>query len=444
MSPPGRGWRYPEALAPGNYERLVMDNPRLANLGNTQCENCHGPGSAHTDDDGSIAVSLRPEACVQCHDFLQQDQYAQWTRSAHADTTLPQLFPQGIDNPLCAGCHTTRGFVNRTDGVEAPLGEREQLSCQACHDPHAAPGANHYQVRVFGSARLPDGTNILNAGSSALCIGCHNVGETPEWVDQEHDPWIPPPQSSAPEMLTGVAGYTFGQNLDDSPHANLIWWGDSCVGCHMASSTDAGSSDFLSATMNEPIGEHTFQVRHENGTPDDPSDDFENVAACESCHGAVPRINGPADADYDGDGIAEGVQDEVQGLLDRLGERMIAAGLAWSDVAPYWGPAEGAELRAAVYNWSVVNNDGSRGIHNTARSVELLQLTYHELTGEQVPGAVLRRDNPPKAQLQARFAAERPLIGGLNWAHFVIPLAVAGLFAAIGYVVYVGVFRKDG
>jgi hypothetical protein len=432
-------WSYPEELKVGNYAALVRDYPRLADLGNTQCEMCHGPGSGHEDDDDNIAVSLRPELCIQCHDFLQQDQHAQWARSGHADTSLPQLFPEGIDNPTCSSCHTTKSFIAAADGAQIEVGGDEYLSCQACHDAHAAPGANSYQVRYFGSIQLPDGTNMMNMGSSALCIHCHTVGETPEWVEHEYDPLVPPPQSAAPEMLAGVGGYTYGETLDNSPHVNAVQWSGACVTCHMVSSTGEGVGDFLSATMNEPVGEHTFQVRWDNGTPEDPADDYQNLNACSGCHGEVPRINGPAGADYDGDGQTEGVQDEVQGLLNLVRDELMAAGVAWSDVAPYWGPAATEGLRAGVYNWSYVNNDGSRGVHNTARAVELLQLTYRQLAGQEVPGAALRAEQAPELTFQDRFATERSPLEGLAWCHIVIPLALLGLLGALVYLVLAAV-----
>jgi hypothetical protein len=430
-------WSYPEELELGNHAALVAEHPQLANLGNTQCEACHGPGSDHKEDDETIAVSLRPELCIQCHDFLQQDRHAQWVRSGHADTSLPQIFPDGIDNPRCSTCHTTRSFIAAADGTEIIVGDTEQLSCQTCHDPHSAAGGNFYQVRYYGSIRLPDGTNMLDMGSSALCIHCHNVGEGPEWVHQEPDPWRTPPQAAAAEMLAGVGGYTYGETLDNSPHANTTRWSGGCVNCHMVSSTGEGTGDFLSSSMNEPVGEHTFQVRFDNGTPDDPSDDYENLRACSGCHGEVPRINGPAAADYDGDGQVKGVQDEVQGLLDLVRGELLAAGVEWSDDAPYWGPADTVELRAAVYNWSYVNNDGSRGIHNTARAVELLQLTCRQLTGREAPNAILRTGQAPELTLQERFGAERPWLDRLNWCHLIIPLMVLGLLSAVIYIIIV-------
>jgi hypothetical protein len=430
------GWTYPEDLQPGNYARLVADYPELANLGNTQCENCHGPGNDHEDDDGEVAVSLRPELCIQCHDFLQQDQHAQWVRSGHADTTLPQLFPGGIDDPVCSGCHTTRGMIAVADGVAVEVGGDEYLSCQACHDPHAAPGANHYQLRFFGPVSLPDGTHLVNMGSSATCIHCHNVVDTPHVVEEEGE--FLPPQSAAAEMLAGVGGYTFGEIIDNSPHVNAIRWSGACVGCHMISASSEGAGDFLSATMNEPIGEHTFLVRWDNGTPDDPGDDRENLRACTTCHGDIPRLNGPAAADYDGDGAVENVQDEVQGLLDLVRDQLLGAGVTWQDKAPYWGPADTLDLRAGVYNWSYVNNDGSHGIHNTARAVELLQLTYDRLAGRSIPGATLRREQAPAVRYRERFSPavrSADLFGGqFAWTHLAIPLALLGLLVVVIYI----------
>lgn len=437
-------WTYPEELGLGNYAAFVRDYPSLADLGNTQCEMCHGPGSGHEEDDGNIAVSLRPELCIQCHDFLQQDQHAQWVRSGHADTSLPQLFPDGIDNATCSTCHTTQSFVAAIHGAEVVVGGPEYLSCQACHDPHAASGTNIYQVRYYGSIQLPDGTNMMEMGPAALCIHCHNVGETPSWVESKPDPLAPPPQSAAAEMLAGVGGYTYGETLDNSQHVNVARWSGACITCHMVSSTSEGAGDFLSATMNEPVGEHTFLVRWDNDTPDDPSDDYENLNACSGCHGEVPRINGPADADYDGDGRIEGVQDEVQGLLNLVRDELMAAGVTWSDMAPYWGPAETEALRAGVYNWSYVNNDGSRGIHNTARAVELLQVTYRELAGAEVQGATLRSAAAPTQSFQDRFEAERSRFEGLAWCHFVIPLAVLALLAAVVFIVVAAVRSENG
>ncbi len=44
----------------------------------------------------------------------------------------------------------------------------------------------------------------------------------------------------------------------------------------------------------------------------------------------------------------------------------------------------------AVWNRGLIGEDGSMGIHTTGFSVGVLQLTYHKLTGADVPNADLR------------------------------------------------------
>ncbi len=55
-----------------------------------------------------------------------------------------------------------------------------------------------------------------------------------------------------------------------------------------------------------------------------------------------------------------------------------------------WDTVTTEAQRAAIYNWSFVACDGSLGVHNAGRAVRLLQLTYQDLTGHDVPGATLR------------------------------------------------------
>ncbi len=108
----------------------------------------------------------------------------------------------------------------------------------------------------------------------------------------------------------------------------------------------------------------------------------------EGCHGqgTITTFNRTAYGDYDGDGTVEGVQDEVQGLLD-----ILAAELPKDDEGEVVFSAATTEAeRAAMWNYQLVAKDGTLGIHNTAYAVQVLQKTYQQLTGEDVPGATLR------------------------------------------------------
>ncbi|MFQ5857799.1 MAG: multiheme c-type cytochrome [Anaerolineae bacterium] len=384
------GWTYPETLVEGNWESLVANYPRLANLANTQCENCHGPGSEHSGRREGIAVSLRTDGCDVCHDPLRQNRAAQWARSGHADTSFAALISGAADDERCARCHSGQGFIDDLDGKDVVGGGLQEVTCPVCHDPHDA--THERQLRVFDTLALPDGTQVMDVGPSALCMTCHNGGVGPDQVRKDEP--ILPHGNTASEMMVGTGGYDYGQAIEDSAHTSII---GGCVGCHMAPTPgmdDVGTPDDIGDDVPLPghdqVGEHTFRMAWDGGTPDDQADDVENVAACTGCHEGLSSFNREAAGDYDGDGETEGIQDEVQGLLDLVRAEIQVQGVQWQGEYPYWGSAATEAQRAAIYNWSFVASDGSLGIHNAGRAVRLLQLTYRHLTGRDVPGATLR------------------------------------------------------
>ena len=104
------------------------------------------------------------------------------------------------------------------------------------------------------------------------------------------------------------------------------------------------------------------------------------VAACQQCHGAtVTSFDFPLQ-DYNGDGVIQGVQTEVQSLLNKLSTLLPPDGIGEIALAHHatWTTPQ---LEAA-YNWQFVNNDGSLGIHNTAYAVGLLKASIANLTGD--------------------------------------------------------------
>ena len=105
-----------------------------------------------------------------------------------------------------------------------------------------------------------------------------------------------------------------------------------------------------------------------------------------------------AKADYDGNGKIESVQEEVKGLLSTLEKAINASGIRSVVGHPYFEAADTAKAnekqRNAIYNYLFVRGiEGTDGkasaIHNFKRSVSLLQLSYQDLTGNDVPNATL-------------------------------------------------------
>jgi hypothetical protein len=83
----------------------------------------------------------------------------------------------------------------------------------------------------------------------------------------------------------------------------------------------------------EHVGGHSFKMReghsigHLTGAEDATdipgvAGELENVTACQPCHIGLTEFNRLARADYDGDGVQEGIEDEVKGLLKNLADKI--------------------------------------------------------------------------------------------------------------------------
>ena len=375
------GWTFPAVLTNGNWAAMPAS---LQNLANIQCENCHGPGSQHAFSLGNtnlIAVSLGAGDCSQCHDAKPNHiKSAEWNNSIHAVSTRT---PSGPTRNNCVRCHTSAGFINFISGTTSnPTNtDYEAITCQTCHDPHDA--SNPHQLRAGPNYTLPDGTAVTNAGSGGFCMNCHhirngaatnNIVNYPlglaTWAGGSSFGTHDGPQG---DMLEGANAITYGLTIPSSAHRFAVT--NTCVGCHMqtVASTDPA---FLQA------GGHTFNMTY-NVVTNGVTNSFDKVDVCVQCHGPIASFDMPR-GDYNGDGVIEGVQTEVQHLLDKLSTLLpntngIVDGLVKSpSVTTNWTTAQ---LKAA-YNWQFVNNDGSKGVHNAPFAVGLLKASIGDLTGD--------------------------------------------------------------
>jgi hypothetical protein len=278
-------------------------------------------------------------------------------------------------------CHSGEGFVDIAKGQDEVRTGFQTITCAVCHDPHS--DENEAQLRVVDTVTLADGTEVTDAGASATCMTCHNGRRSPDEVEEEEPSWSH--YSTATEFLVGTGGYTYGEDIKSSAHVVI---GVGCVDCHMSATPgmddmgtpDDDEDDVPLPGMNE-VGEHTFAMTSADGV--------ENVAACAECHGEIESFNLEAKGDYDGDGTVAGIQDEVHGLLELLFEAIQDDGPVWLGHHPYWEEVTTDAQKQAIWNYMFVEHEGSFGIHNTAQAVMLLQTSYREFTGADVPGADL-------------------------------------------------------
>jgi hypothetical protein len=354
---------------------MQTNYPTVANVANIQCENCHGPGSKHLIYNGVlgntnvIAINWDVGTCGQCHDASgQYIKVPEWKNSSHA---VGSTTPSGPTRMNCVPCHTAMGYASRGD--TSTNTSWMPITCVACHDPHDA--TNPHQLRTIGPVTIGDGTVIANAGTCEICMSCHhgrNGSATNNVVKFKMGlaTWIGgssfgPHDGPQTDLFMGANGITYGKNIPSSAHRDAV--DNPCVTCHMqpTASTDAA---FLLA------GGHTFSVLYTSGATN-----IQMTAVCAQCHGAITNFNLVRE-DYNGDGIIEGVQTEVQHLLDQLStflppDTTVKSSLSTST---NWT----IQQLNAAYNWQMVNNDGSLGVHNTAYAVGLLKASITDLTGD--------------------------------------------------------------
>lgn len=406
---------------PLTYQGLPITLQAMANVG---CESCHGPGSTHTG-----AYSFNTSVCAQCHDNAPfNPEYTQWLNSPHEQSVSPAgLNLAGSGFTTCRACHWSlnivytnmegRGFVPFVTSDEQPI------NCTACHDPHN--GTNPYSLRFYNSVPVAGGAfTMTDVGLGAICMKCH-TDQTPD-ADTAANSGSELHETTAEvfaqgQGFTGAGAGAYAASITESSyHAGAGDFPDLCVTCHMAQTPPPGQPGY------NTTGEHTFMMSDAAGN--------DHVAVCNSCHTGSNAVSGfdtvdplYPNANWDGHpaDVIEGVQDQVHGLLSVLGCAITTSAnqdctvnttdvngnpVSWTITIPatrmtttsyvsltgttfaVW-PTASTQERDAVYNWYLINSEGSYGIHNTAFDVLLLQRAFNDLTGQSITvvGATLRQ-----------------------------------------------------
>ena len=319
-----------------------------------------------------------PKACVDCHGsdpkYPVRGARSQYLTSGHR--IIGHASYSNGDG--CQRCHTNEGFIEFVQkgavDSKAVIKYPSEIGCFTCHAPH---DTGDFSLRKTSAVTLANGA-VFDRGKSNLCVNCHRALFLPK--DEVKPRSIPfdfwgAHHGPHADMLLGVGAYEFpGKTYSKSAHAMLP--NATCVTCHMTLPQQRYA-------MMPTIGGHSFRVGAE--VHEQPK---LNNAGCLSsgCHTEMKQVPGkhlfdrPAAADWDGDGRVETIQEEVQGLLDRIINRQ-GTGLLQTMKDPLYD-AKGEFIRnktqypvevvGALFNWKFVKEDGSRGMHDTKYAVQLL------------------------------------------------------------------------
>lgn len=347
------------------------DEVRFTTLEGMQCENCHHPGSLHwtthaiadsnqscispvchpTEDstvynwanrdslgyvdadhagafDTTMVLEMDAEQCGSCHsEGSHYNYYADWDSTAHAKSVDAGDY-RGLAVSCGAECHTGFGYLDSlyyaneiNPKHQYPLQPSDTFDPDTVSIVCLACHDPHYD-RHSGQLREMSGY---------MCGRCHNsstleVNDLYDGVDPVHIEGA---------MLAGTGGYEYpGKTYENSDHTTLFQV-DQCAACHISKETISGDG-FSSVTP------HTFKASLDN---------------CTSCHLDATDFN------------VDGVQDSVTALLSTL------SGLLDS----YPNQTDSLYLEA-LFNKKFVENDGSKGVHNSKYAFGLLNDAIQSLT----------------------------------------------------------------
>jgi len=315
----------------------ITDQENWNKVKNVGCESCHDPmgtqdGTLNLTTHWAFGINNVPDftadACGKCHNVEHHPYLGEWQQSLHASGAPDFIKNNREARGECFYCHFAQDFVAFLDDPNydaasfKPSGELQNITCVTCHDPHSAGNS--------GQLRIPTGD------AKTICDVCHTVQTEEVNVDET-------PHHTTSEALSGAVnfGYQYpGEIYVNSPHTYATR--ERCLDCHVHSSP-------FDATTGIAVTGHTFEPRTES-------------CAQSHCH---PNYYSLVDTTLTGKKFDyKRSQTVTDSLINVLNSLLASANSSNSSTNAF---------KQARYNLESVQQEGSRGIHNTRLVQKLLK-----------------------------------------------------------------------
>jgi hypothetical protein len=243
----------------------------------------------------------------------------------------------------CAGCHSGGGFAAMVaagvdpGSVEAGDPDPTRQDCRACHVIHTSYTSADWALRTTEPVDFYAFEGVTyDGGEGNLCASCHQprrgIADAVDGMIEVTSTHWGPHHGGQGAMVLGIAG---AGGVEGSPGAHYSMVEDTCVACHLGEGYD-----------------HTFEPA---------------VSACTACHADAESLD------------INGLQTEVQAMLDELEEALIAKELLDEEGHPTVAMLDENDA-VALWNWIyIAHEDGSLGVHNPSYTKALLEASLAAL-----------------------------------------------------------------
>ncbi|MFA6457052.1 MAG: hypothetical protein WCW40_09545 [Bacteroidota bacterium] len=318
--------------------------------------------------------------CSECHtpdkdSFQIIEKKWQWSVSKHSESTIG--FEPGIS---CTECHTTEGFFQKINGLPLTIDiNTTPVGCFACHSPHKKGDFSLRRTdpvllfsNFIGVSRFS-----FDYGKGNLCAKCHR----PRAVMSQLDPG----KSSAAndsivittsrwfshygvqsQMLMGKGGYEWQNGpvpIIQSAHTSASQIkSDGCIVCHMATG------------QNNSSGGHTMNLT----TVNQGSTEYLTTGC------VIPACHPSPMTTFDDNGKITEIRKNLDTLKILLSQRHWLDTLTMTVKASTAAPLviSPSNKAGALWNYFLVANDGSEGIHNAKYANSLLRNSIAKMRGQ--------------------------------------------------------------